>query len=165
LKPDVDSLVNFGLLASQLSHQEEAIDSWQRALNLDPDQINAHLYLADALANKKQFKDAIPHYEQYLALISNDASVSKAGVPRPTHDVILKVVLQLAKAFQESGEDQKAVGYFFQGVTLAEKLGDKPGLALALVYSADNKARRGKPVEALSDFQRALSIRALWQLR
>jgi tetratricopeptide (TPR) repeat protein len=158
LKPDVDSLVNFGLLASQLNHQGEAIDSWQRALNLDPDQINAHLYLADALANKKQFKEAIPHYEQYLARISKNASVSKAGVSRPSPDVILKVVLQLAKAFQESGEDQKAVEFLSKGVTLAEKLGDKPGLTLALVYSGDNKARRGKLVEALSDFQRALSI-------
>lgn len=157
-EPDVDSLVNFGLLASQLGRQEEAIDSWQRALNLDPDQINAHLYLADALANKRQFKDAIPHYEQYLARISNNASVSKAGVPRPTPDVILKVVLQLAKAFEESGEDQKAVQCLFQGVTLAEKVGDKPGLVLALVHSADNKARRGKLVEALSDYQRALAI-------
>lgn len=158
LKPDADSLVNFGLLATQLGHQEEAIDSWQRALDLDPDQINAHLYLADALANKKQFKDAIPHYERYLARIASDPNAPRAGVPRPTHEVILKVVLQLAKAFEQSGDAQKAVQFFSQSVTLAEKFGDKPGLALALVNSADYKAGRGKLIEALSDYQRALAI-------
>src|SRR5262249_32765523 len=64
LRPDVDSLINYGLLAAQLSHETEALNSWQQALALDPDQINAQLYLADAFAKRAQFREAIPHYDR-----------------------------------------------------------------------------------------------------
>ena len=158
LRPDVDSLVNFGLLASQLKHQDEAINAWQRALDLDSSQANAHLYLADLLAKRKQFKDAILHYEQYLALIATQTSATQAHAPLPQPDVIVRVVLQLASTCQDAGEDEAASHFFTQAARLAEKAGDNPGLIFALVHSADVNARHGRSVEALSDFQRALVL-------
>ena len=156
LKPDVDSLVNFGLLASQLKHQDEAINAWQRALDLDSSQANAHLYLADALAKKKQFKEAILHYEQYLALVANRTSAAEELAPQP--DLILKVVLQLALTCEDAGDDEAAAHFFSQAAALAEKIGDKPGLIQALIHSADIKGRHGRNVEALADFQRGLIL-------
>ena len=45
--PDnVDALVNQGLLAHRLGHDAEAADNWQRAVDVDPAQTNAQLYLA-----------------------------------------------------------------------------------------------------------------------
>jgi hypothetical protein len=65
LKPDVDSLVNFGPLASQLKRPDEAISARQRALTSDSSQANAHLYLADALAKKKTVQGRDPSVQQY----------------------------------------------------------------------------------------------------
>ena len=158
VRPDVNSLVNFGLLASRLSHQDEAIDAWQRALDLDAGQTNAHLYLADALAKTKHFQEAIPHYEQYLALIADDANASTPRAPLPHPDVIVRVILQLASACLNAGDDDHALHYFSQAAALAEKAGDRPGLAFALIQSADIKARHHEGTEALSDFQRALTL-------
>jgi tetratricopeptide (TPR) repeat protein len=158
LRPDVDSLINFGLLASQLNHQDEAINAWQRALVLDSSQANAHLYLADALARKKQFKDSIPHYEQYLGLVATQTSVADppGAVPHPA--AIVKVVLQLASACENAGDDEAASHFITQATRLAEKAGDKSGLILALVQSADINAKHDRTVEALAEFQRALTL-------
>lgn len=45
---DVDSLVNFGLLAARLGNPDQAIDSWQKAVDVNSNETNAHLYLAQA---------------------------------------------------------------------------------------------------------------------
>lgn len=158
LQPDVDSLVNFGLLASQLNHQDEAVDAWQRALKLDSSQANAHLYLADALAKTKQYKDAIPHYEQYLGLVAAQSSTADARGPLHQPAVIVKVVLQLASTCEDAGDDETASQFFTQAIGLAEKAGDKSGLIFALVHAAEINTRHGRRVEALADFQRALIL-------
>ena len=49
---DVDALVNYGLLAARLGYPEEATDSWQKAADIDPNQANAHLYLAEVFDRK-----------------------------------------------------------------------------------------------------------------
>src|SRR6267378_4033725 len=46
---NIDALVNLGLLAQRQGHGEAAIDSWQRAIDIDSGQTNAQLYLAQAL--------------------------------------------------------------------------------------------------------------------
>lgn len=158
LRPEVDSLVNFGLLASQLKHQDEAASAWQRALDLDSGQANAHLYLADALVKKQQFKDAILHYEQYLALIAEQTSAKETSAPLPQPAFVAKVVLQLAATCEDAADDEAAAHFFDQGAALAEKVGDKSGLAFAVIHLAEIKARQGRSVEALSDFQRALIL-------
>jgi tetratricopeptide (TPR) repeat protein len=38
---NTDALVNYGLLAQRLGHGDEAIDSWQRSIDIDPGQANA----------------------------------------------------------------------------------------------------------------------------
>jgi len=48
---NTDALVNFGLLAARLGHSDEAIESWERAIDVDPSQQNAQLYLAIARGN------------------------------------------------------------------------------------------------------------------
>ncbi|HZS47362.1 MAG TPA: tetratricopeptide repeat protein [Blastocatellia bacterium] len=63
---DVDSLVNYGILAAENHQYDEAIASWTQALKIDPNQLNARLYLAETLNNQGQTKASIPHYEKYL---------------------------------------------------------------------------------------------------
>jgi tetratricopeptide (TPR) repeat protein len=156
--PDVDSLVNFGVLAAQLDHPDEAVAAWQKALNLSPSQTNTHLYLADALARQRKFKEAIPHYEQYLALIAGQGNDATANQQLPGPEVILKVVFQLAETCRNAGENENALHFFTQGAALAHRFGDQRGLALAWIETAEIKTAQGKNSEALVHFQQALSL-------
>jgi tetratricopeptide (TPR) repeat protein len=158
LTPDVDSLVNYGLLAAQLGHQDEAINVWRQALDQDTNQANAHLYLADALFQKQQFREAIPHYEQYLALITSTANAGESATPLPAPEFIVNVVLHLSKACHAVGEDQNTAHLIAQAVALAEKAGDPSALNSAFFQSAELKQMQGRQAEALADFQRALML-------
>ena len=158
LSPDVDSLVNVGVLAAQLDRDNEAIAAWQKALELSASQANAHLYLADALTRQKRFKEAIPHYEHYLALIASQGSDQKASTQLPQPELVLRVVLQLSKTCRNAGDDAAAQQFFAQGASLASQLGDRQGLALALIESAEIKASQGKRLEALASFQQVLNV-------
>jgi tetratricopeptide (TPR) repeat protein len=155
LNPDVDSLVNFGLLASQLNHTDEAVSAWQQALSLDASQANAHLYLADLLAQKNRPKEAMNQYEQYLALIADS---SRAMVTRPSPEALVKVILRLAVTCQQAGEDQTALQFFAQAAKLAQSVGDNQGLVTALIDAAELKAHQGNRAEAAADFQQALRL-------
>ena len=79
----MNGLVNFGILASQLEHEDDAIQSWERAVSIDPDQKNVRLYLADAYEKKDKIELAIPQYERYLALLSE-----QEGPPLDPKEVI-----------------------------------------------------------------------------
>jgi tetratricopeptide (TPR) repeat protein len=154
LKPDADSLVNFGIIAEQLRHEDEAIAAWQQALENDPGQLNAHLRLAYALANQQRFKEAIPHYEQYLSLFAASQE-EQAKVPLA---FVGMVVLKLAKACQEAGAHDEALHFVSQAAALARKQGDKYGLSLALLQSAETKMGRAGNNEVMVDFQQALAL-------
>src|SRR6185312_9870881 len=109
----------------------------------------AHLYLADALVKTKEFKDAIPHYEAYLALIGDGSGTAETSGPLPPPEYVLKVVIQLAVTCRNAGEDDTAVHFFDQAATLANKAGDKEGLAFALIRAAEIKAGHGNAVASL----------------
>jgi tetratricopeptide (TPR) repeat protein len=153
LEPDADSLVNFGIIAAQLRHDDEAITAWQKAIEYDPNQLNAHLRLAYAFSNQKRFKEAVPHYEKYLALVASEGAQSK--VP-PTF--VAQVVLQLAEACRLSGEIDEALHFNSQSAAMAQTLGDNPTLALALMQSADIRSEKRNDSEALVAYQRALTL-------
>jgi tetratricopeptide (TPR) repeat protein len=157
IQPDVDSLVNFGVLAAQLGKDDEAIDSWQKAIALDNNQTAAHLYLAEALIRKRKFADAIPQYETYLALA---ASESQSGQPSAlSHlDVVLNAILKLAAAYQNNGSAQDAERVFSQAAKLAENSGYRDVMIFGLVHAAELKIKQSRLQDALTDYQRALTI-------
>lgn len=155
MQPDVDSLVNFGLLASQLGKDDEAIDAWQKAIALDRNQIGAHLYLAEALMRKRKFDEAIPEYETYLRLAASDEGQSTA---LGHMDVVLNAILKLAAAHQNNGNLPEAERVFDQAAKLAETNGYQDVMSFGLVHAAELKLKQGKVQEALGDYQRALKI-------
>jgi tetratricopeptide (TPR) repeat protein len=67
---DPDALVNYGMLAHHLGYDEEAVDNWQRAVDVDPPQSNAQLYLAQALDQQGELQAAARHYRVYLGIIA-----------------------------------------------------------------------------------------------
>jgi tetratricopeptide (TPR) repeat protein len=158
VQPDVDSLVNFGLLAAQMGRDDEAIGAWQRAIALDDSQAGAQLYLAEAFTRKRQFREAIPHYQNYLTLIaSRTASVQTAG-PVAQPEVVINAILKLAAAYQNTNDSQQAGRFYSQAATLADNTGDREALVFSLVHAAQMKAKSGEHGEAFKDFRRALTI-------
>ena len=77
---------NLGALALAQGHYEEAILNLQRTTKDDPDNTNAHLYLAQALEKVGQTQEAIRAYRRVLALdphnkIANDRVKANETMP------------------------------------------------------------------------------------
>ena len=53
----------------------EAIASFERSLELDPDRLDAHLKLGNALARNRRFADALEHYDRVLDELPDNSDV------------------------------------------------------------------------------------------
>jgi tetratricopeptide (TPR) repeat protein len=155
LAPDVNSLVNFGILASRLNKPEEAVEAWQKAVALDKNQSNAHFYLAEELLKKQDYQKAILHYESYLVLATGEAEKQPEQV---NPFFILKSALQLGLAYHKTGNQTAAATFLTRAVEMAEQAQQKEALVSALIQLAEVKAAQGDNQNALSHFQRALIL-------
>jgi len=93
---DVNALVNYGILASDNKQFDEAISSWTQALKINPNQLNAQLYLAEILNQQGQVKESIPHYEKYLTLLG-----LQGGNVGLTPELVVHVASRLADAYDK----------------------------------------------------------------
>ncbi|HVO82004.1 MAG TPA: tetratricopeptide repeat protein [Terriglobales bacterium] len=148
---DADLLVNHGILAEQLGHPEEALDSWTRALRLDPSQWRAHLYLADELDREGKAETAIPHYVIFLDKASQLPD-------RPPAAELITTVLRLAQCQVRANRPDQAENSYALALRLASQSGEKKLESFASVSNAELEAVRGKIPEALLHYQRALRL-------
>jgi len=152
---DVEALVNAGLLAQRFGHSNEAVDDWNRAIDLDPSQTNAQLYLGDALAARGEEQAAARHYRAYLKLVTEHPE-QHAGESHLELGAIIKV----ADAFAHGRHpDEAALGYA-AAVPLAEKDHDVAMESMALVHHAELEDSLGLSLQAVQYFQRALQVDA-----
>jgi tetratricopeptide (TPR) repeat protein len=152
--PDnVDALVNSGLLAHRLGHDAEAIDTWQRAVDVDPGQSNAQLYLAQSLEQVGEIQAAANHYRAYLQIVSKH--------PDEHRGEIRSVVSALIKVADADASGNRAVesqkGYR-AAMQFAQKLGDPTLQSLALAHQADLQERLGAIEDAARSWQQALLL-------
>src|SRR5581483_10982649 len=146
---DADLLVNHGILASNLGHEQEALQAWEKALQINPANARAHLYLARALDGGGKAADAIPHYVAYL---DNIEQLS----PRPPAPETIAIVLRLAECQGQSKRpDQAALSY-----GLAQKIAAQTKQvkleSFAAVKEAELRAAEQRKAQALRLYQRAL---------
>jgi tetratricopeptide (TPR) repeat protein len=158
LAPDANSLINYGVLAAQFDNPDSAEKSWQDALKLDHNQPNAHFYLAELMAKRKNFDGAITHYEQFLALIGSNQNASSDANELPNPYRILQAALSLGNAYRQVGKREKSLAVFNKAVGLAESISDRESLTTALIHRAEIEHDEGNFIQALDDFQRALSL-------
>ena len=152
---DPDALVSFGLLASQRGHVDEAIDNWQKALAVDPQQASAHLYLAQAFEQRGQPAVAARHYQEYLKLSSVHGPAATANA-RP----IISVSIALADALARAGQTSQALQAYQSAIVLAERDNDPHLSSLALAHIADLLERNGDVTAAAISYQRGLALDA-----
>jgi tetratricopeptide (TPR) repeat protein len=150
-----DALVNYGLLAQKLRHDEEAVDSWERAVDIDPGQANAQLYLAQALDRRGEAQAAARHYRGYLRIVAAHRDEhSREGAS------VIAAVIKVADADAAANHEDEAQQGYNAAIQFAEKANDKALESLALVHLADLEDKRGSAAAAADAYQRGLSIDA-----
>jgi len=152
---DVDALVNDGLLAQRLGRRDEAVDDWRRAVDLDPSQGNAQLYLGDALAAQGEDQAAARHYRAYLQLVAEHPE-QHANEGR----IQLAAIIKIADADAHARHAADAAMGYDSAVAMAKKDHDAVMESLALVHHADFELSQGRRQPAAQLFQRALILDA-----
>ncbi len=154
---DTDALINYGLLAARLGHPEEAMDSWQKSVDINLNQPNAHLYLAQAFDQRGEPAAAARHWSLFLqfAAVANPQSASAF-----TQQQILAATVQFADDEARINQSAAALTQYDLAVAQTRQAGDAKLESLALVHRADLQARNGDAAAAAQSYQRGLALDA-----
>jgi tetratricopeptide (TPR) repeat protein len=152
---NADALVNYGLLAQRQGHAEEAIDNWQRAVDVDASQANAQIYLAQALDARGETQAAARHYRAYLQIVAAHQDEHRREAP-----TVIAALIKVADADAAVSQQADALKGYAAAVQFAEKANTKALETLALGHLADLHEKRGDAGAAAAEYQRALAIDA-----
>ena len=152
---NADALVNYGLLAQRLGQAEEAIDSWQRAIEVDPIQSNAQVYLAQALDVRGEAQVAARHYRAYLQIVAAHQDEHRGEAV-----TVIAALIKVADADAAAKQQTEALKGYEAAIQFAEKANTQGLETLALVHLADLREKRGDTAAAVAAYQRALAIDA-----
>jgi tetratricopeptide (TPR) repeat protein len=150
---DPDALVNFGVLANQQGNVAEASEAWEKAIDVDPQQANAHLYLAETLDKEGRPAAAARHYVAFLR-----AAAAQPESKRPPNVEIVSATIQLGDDDSRINLAAEALVAYQAAVTLAQKSGDARLESLALAHLADAQEKSGDVAGAALSYQRALAL-------
>ena len=150
---DVNLLVNHGILAQQLGHPREAVESWRKAVSFDPAQSAAHLYLAGELDREGKPDAAIPQYMVFLE------EMTKAGAQnRLPADQVVAVVMRLARCQEKVNRLDQAEQSYALAEGIAAQSGQPRLESVVSVNAAALEARQNKIPAALRLYQHALTL-------
>jgi tetratricopeptide (TPR) repeat protein len=157
---DTDALTNYGLLAARLGHPEEAMDSWQKSVDINPNQPSAHLYLARAFDQRGEPAAAARHWNLFLqfAVVANPQSA--AAAPVFTQPQILAATVQFADDEARINHSAAALTQYDLAIAQARQAGDAKLESLALVHRADLQSKNGDAAAAAQSYQRGLALDA-----
>jgi len=152
---DEDALVNYGLLAARLGHGQEALDSWQKAVQVDPNQPNPHLYLANANDLKGDPLTAAQQWQEYLRTAALRRDDPAAGAAQQA-----SAMVKLADDESSINRADLAVSQYKSAFTLAQQARDPKLESLALAHLGELQEKAGDAKSAAQNYQRALAIDA-----
>jgi tetratricopeptide (TPR) repeat protein len=147
-----DALVNYGLLAAKFQHSEAALDAWNKALTIDPTQVNAHLYLAQAYDQTSQPASAALHWKAYL----DSSSAAASGDAAQKQTIVGTIALGDDEA--QLNQTADAMKRFELAREMAEQASQPKLQSLALMHLADAQEKSKDPRGALASYQNALRI-------
>ncbi len=152
---DAQLRVNHGILALQLGHPEEALQSWQQAIVYDPSQADANLYLAAELDREGKPGDAAPQYAAFLEIVAHHGAEM-----RPPATKMIGVALKLADCQARASHPDQALRSYELARRIAAQTGEGKLESFASIGEAGLWARNGKTDEALRLYQHALQLDA-----
>ena len=150
---DANLWVDRGLLALRQGSSEQAIESWNRAIAIDPGQMLAHLYLASELDHQGKAQAAAGHYKVALSRIAEQPAAK-----RPAPEQVIAIVLRMADCQARSSRIDQAVQSYELAARLAAQTKQAKLESIADVNEAAIQADAGKLDEALELYQHALRL-------
>ena len=152
---DTDALVNYGILAAKLGHPEEAIDSWQKAIDINPEQAHAQLYLAGAYDQRGEVASAARHWNAFVSY-----QTEHPGDPSVPRDQVTLATIHLADDEAQLNQNSAARTQYEFAITLAQQTASPRLESLALVRLADLQEKLQDSPAAAQSYQRALALDA-----
>jgi tetratricopeptide (TPR) repeat protein len=154
---DSDALVNYGILAAKLGHPEEAIESWQKAVDMNPEEAHAQLYLASAYEARGEVASAARHWNAFVSY--ETAHPHDSTVPR---DQVTLATIHLADDEARLNQNPAARTQYEFAVALAQQTANPKIESLALVRLADLEEKLEDAPGAAHSYQQALVLDAKW---
>jgi tetratricopeptide (TPR) repeat protein len=158
---DVNLLMDRGLLAQRRGQPDQAMESWNRALAIDPGHSSAHLYLADELDRQGKAQDAAAHYKAFLEIVAWQTARQTAAqteAKRPEPQQIIAVALRMADCQQRASQGAQAVQSYQLAAKLAAQTQQGKLESVANVNEAALQSEAGKLGDALRLYQHALRL-------
>jgi tetratricopeptide (TPR) repeat protein len=140
---------------SKLPGSAKPLFNWQRAVDVDPAQANAQLYLAQALDQQGQLQAAARHYRSYLETVAARHQTNPADI-RP----VLAALIKVADADAAINHSNDAAKGYSAAAGFARQSGEKALESLAAVQLADLQEKQGDIRGARQSYQRALQLDA-----
>ena len=150
---DANLWMNRGILALQRGSFDQAIESWNKALAIDPGQMLAHMYLASALDHQGKAQLAAAHYKIFLSSIAQQSPAK-----RPPPEKVIAIVLRMADCQQRSSQTTAAIQSYQLAAKLASQTRQTKLESIATVNEAAIQADAGKLDQALQLYQHALRL-------
>jgi len=150
---DANMLVDRGILALQLGHQEEAVARWKQALAADSTQGNANLYLADELDREGKTTEAISYYRTFLETVARQGREN-----RPEPRITIAIVLRMADCQVRAAQPEQAAASYHLAAGLAAQTKEGKLESVAAISEAVLQAKAGNVDDALQLYQRALLL-------
>ena len=123
---DYEDAVLDGVSSLNLNRPEEALESFNRAIDIDSTKADGYLGRANALNTLKRFEEALLDYNKALEI---DPKLANAYINR-------------GSAHSHLGETEKAIADYEKGLELDPKIDNKPGIFKRL-FSNDPNTEKG----------------------
>jgi CHAT domain-containing protein/uncharacterized protein HemY len=153
-KAEADRLLEQGNQQSNHSQYQEALQSWQQALDIyqeigDPNGEATSLNnLGNAYSSLGQYLKAIEYYEQSLAIFQ--------AIDNPKGKAYS--LMGLGNAYNRLGQYPKAIEFYEQSLAIARKIDDRNGEAYSLNNLGEAYSRLGQYLKAIKYYEQSLAI-------
>jgi tetratricopeptide (TPR) repeat protein len=150
---DASLWMDHGLLALRLGSSEQAVESWNRAIAIDPGQTLAHLYLANEFDHEGKAQAAAGHYKVALGRIAGQPAAA-----RPAPEQVIAIVLRMADCQMRASQTPEAIQSYELAAKIAAQTKQTKLESIADVNEAAIQADIGKLDQALQLYQHALRL-------
>lgn len=119
---DYQDAVLDGVSSLNLNRPEKALESFNRAIDIDPTRADGYLGRANTLSTLKRYEEAMPDYNKALEI---DPALANAYVNR-------------GSAYSQLGQYEKAIADYEKGLELDPEIDDPPGFLKRLFSNEPN---------------------------
>jgi tetratricopeptide (TPR) repeat protein len=150
---DANLWMDHGLLALRRGSSEQAVESWNRAIALDPGQMLAQLYLANELDREGKAQAAALHYKVALSRIAEQSPAK-----RPAAEQVIAIALRMADCQTRASQPAQAVQSYELAAKIAAQTRQTKLESIANVNEAALQQEAGNLNLALQLYQHALQL-------